>query len=103
MEKGIPDCTPFCESFRCNMNRGALRIRQRSGKKEGWCTSFEDVCDGAWCQYSRCESRRMADGGKCKGRLKPQPVPEMERDEPFIDPSQIPEKYQKKLRGKLNS
>ncbi|MDF1539111.1 MAG: hypothetical protein P1Q69_09415 [Candidatus Thorarchaeota archaeon] len=103
MEKSLPDCTPFCEAFQCHhQNRGALKIRKRSGTKEAWCTVFDDVCDGAWCQYSKCADRKMTDGGKCRGRVVRAPTPEPV-DEPWVDPSRIPEKYEKKLRSKLKT
>ncbi len=101
MSKGLSECTPLCESFRCTQGRGTLRVRTRGGRKEASCNAFEDTCDGAWCQYSKCEMRRMLDGGKCKGREKPSHVaPEPER-EYIEDPTVIPEKYAKKLRGKV--
>ncbi len=102
MDKSLPDCSPFCEAFQCHQNRGALKIRTRNGKKEAWCTSFDDVCDDAWCQYSKCADRRMTDSGKCKGRVVRTPIPEPV-DEPWVDPSSIPEKYAKKLRSKLKA
>ena len=71
MSKGLSECSPLCESFRCTKGRDTLRVRTRGGKKEAWCNAFEDVCDGAWCQYSKCEMKRMLDAGKCKGREKP--------------------------------
>ena len=45
----------------------------------------------------------MTDNGKCKGRV-PSRVPEEQlKGETFEDPSMIPEKYAKKLRGKMGS
>lgn len=103
MSKGFEDCTPFCEHFRCTQRGGTLKYRTRSGKKEAWCTAFEDVCDGAWCQYSKCAIRKMTDSGKCKGCESVKP-PEEKATYDFVeDPSTIPEKYAKKLRGKLGS
>ena len=103
MSKGFEDCSPFCESFRCTQRGNALKFRTRGGKKEAWCTAFDDVCDGAWCQYSKCATRKMADGGKCRGRETPRITEITVRAEPIEDPSMIPEKYAKKLRGKLGS
>lgn len=102
MNESLPDCTPFCEAFQCHQNRGALKIQKRNGKKQAWCMAFDDECDGAWCQFSKCSDRRMADGGKCKGRIKRAPTPEP-AEERWVDPSRIPEKYEKKLRSKMKS
>ncbi|MFW9918746.1 MAG: hypothetical protein ACFFED_04050 [Candidatus Thorarchaeota archaeon] len=80
-----------------------MKFRTRGGKKEAWCTAFEDVCDGAWCQFSKCAIRKMTDSGKCKGRgttVIPDQKPQYDNVD---DPSIIPEKYAKKLRGKLGS
>ncbi|MHA2423971.1 MAG: hypothetical protein ACXAEF_04240 [Candidatus Thorarchaeota archaeon] len=78
-----------------------MKIRTRKGKKQAWCTSFEDTCDGGWCQYSRCEARKLLDGNKCKREGKPKVVAPKKIDAPFVDPSRIPEKYEKKLRSKM--
>ena len=103
MSKGLEDCTPFCESFRCTQRGSTLKYRTRGGKKEAWCTAFDDVCDGAWCQYSKCAIRKMTDSGKCKGK-ETHIVPEPKgKYEVVDDPSAIPERYAKKLRGKLGS
>jgi len=45
----------------------------------------------------------MTDGGKCRGRESPRMVEVKVRDEPIDDPSIIPEKFAKKLRGKMGS
>jgi hypothetical protein len=83
------------------MDRESLKIRTRSGKKEAWCPAFEDVCDAGWCQYGRCETRKLLDGNKCKREYKPRVAPPMKRETPFVDPSRIPDKYAKKLRSKM--
>ena len=103
MSKGLEDCTPFCESFCCTQRGNALKYRTRGGKKEAWCTAFDDVCDGAWCQYSKCAIRKMTDGGKCKGKGVSVASEPTRDNEPVEDPSMIPAKYAKKLRGKLGS
>ncbi|MCK5150913.1 MAG: hypothetical protein KAQ65_03690 [Candidatus Thorarchaeota archaeon] len=101
--KTLQDCTPFCESFLCTLNRGSLKIRTRGGKKQAWCTSHEDTCDGGWCQYSRCEIRKLSDGNKCKREDKPRTSTPKKKDEPWVDPSRIPPEYEKKLRSKMKS
>ncbi len=101
MMDGFKECTPFCESFRCIQDRGTLKFRKKSGKKVAWCTSFDDVCDGAWCQYSKCTIRKMTDNGRCKREKIPKRVVTVPEHDLIEDPSAIPDKYAKKLRGKL--
>lgn len=85
------------------MNRGSLKIRTRSGKKEAWCTAFDDLCDGGWCQYGRCEIRKLSDGNKCKRESQVRLPEHKENETPFVDPSRIPDKYEKKLRSKMKT
>ncbi len=101
MSTSLVECTPRCESFRCTQGKGTLKFRTHGGKKTAWCTAFDDECDGAWCQYSKCAIKKMVDGGKCKGRGEKQIIAESPiKDVPIDDPSVIPEKYAKKLRSK---
>ena len=58
MSTSLVECTPHCESFRCTQGKGTLKFRTRGGKKLAWCTSFDDECDGAWCQYKGSSYRR---------------------------------------------
>ncbi len=101
MQKGQSDCTPFCPEFVCDQGKGVLLFRKEKGKKVAWCATFEDTCDGGWCQYAKCRIRRMGDAGKCRGRLATKKGEVDERDD-FVDPQHIPKKYEKKIRSKGN-
>lgn len=102
MTENLLECSPFCKSFRCDRNPSALKIRRKSNEKEIWCTWVDDTCDGAWCQYSICLDRKMGETGNCKRVDKPVEQVQVQQSEDFADPSRIPKKYAKKLRGKTN-
>jgi hypothetical protein len=70
MATGYEECTALCKSFKCDKQPPAMKIKQRGGKKEIWCTWIDEECDGPWCKFGKCLERRMTDDGRCKPSTK---------------------------------
>ena len=98
MATGYVECTAFCESFRCEKQPPAMKIRKKGNNKEIWCTWIDEECDGPWCQFSKCVERRMLDGGKCKPSMKiVEPATHIEIND-IEFPDAIPKDIAKKLK-----
>ncbi|TFG33236.1 hypothetical protein EU528_00820 [Candidatus Thorarchaeota archaeon] len=96
MATGYVECTPLCKSFKCDKQPPAMKIRQRAGKKEIWCTWIDEECDGPWCKFGKCLDRRMSDDGRCKPVTKKiETAAPLPRDIDY--PDAIPKDIAKKL------
>lgn len=94
------ECSPLCKSFRCDKQPSSYKVVRKGSQKVAWCTWIDEECDGAWCQFAKCQERRMLDNGTCKPRVRPLlEVDESTREEEY--PDSIPKEYAKKLRGRL--
>lgn len=96
-------CAPSCKHFVCETRPPSLKLVSRRGQRLLWCRMVDDECDGPWCQYASCDSRRMTSEGLCRSPVKH--VDDLDEDvyvEKFVDPASIPKKYAKKLGVKGN-
>ena len=94
------ECTALCKDFECDRKPPALKIQKKGGKKFVWCTWIDEECDGPWCTYSKCRSRRMTDSGMCKPDPKATyPATKLaSRDMGPEFPDSIPKEYAKKFK-----
>ena len=94
------ECTALCESFQCDRKPPALEIRGKGDKRRVWCTWIDEECDGPWCTYSKCKSRRMTDSGMCKPdpKLQYASAKAAAKDLAHTLPDAMPDEYAKKFR-----
>ena len=103
----LPDCTLYCESFRCGRDPPAMKKSQKGGRKVVWCTWVDDECDGPWCKFGACAEHEMTNKGKCSRMKKEAAKVEPGRYEKPVDPERVLDeksyKMFKKTRGAGNT
>ena len=102
----LPDCTQYCESFRCGRDPPAMKMSQKGGRKVVWCTWVDDECDGPWCKFGACAEHEMTNNGKCSRMKKEDAKAEPGHYEKPVDPESVLDeksyKMFKKTRGASN-
>jgi hypothetical protein len=103
----LPDCTPDCDSFRCDRDPPAMKTTQKGGSKAVWCTWVNDECDGPWCKFGVCAENKMTSNGKCERVRKEATKAEPGHYEQPMDPESVLDeksyKMFKKTRGTGNT
>ena len=102
----LPDCTPYCQSFRCGRDPQAMKLSQKAGRKVVWCTWVDDECDGPWCKFGACAENKMTNNGKCSRTKKEAAKAKPGHYEKPVDPESVLDeksyKMFKKTRGASN-
>lgn len=99
----LPDCTPFCESFRCSRDPPAIETSRKGGSNVMWCTWVDDECDGPLCKFGTCAEHKMTSSGKCE-RVKKEAAKEKPgRFEEPVDPERVLDEKSYKLFKKTRS
>ena len=106
-QASLPDCTPYCESFRCGRDPSAMEASRKGDRKVVWCTWVNDECDGPWCKFGVCAERKMTSSGKCTRVKKEAAKAVPGHYEPPVDPESVLDeksyKMFKKTRGAGNT
>jgi len=99
----LPDCEPYCESFRCGRDPPAMKISQKGGRKVVWCTWVDDECDGPWCKFGACAESKMTSNGKCSRTKKEAAKAGSGHYEKPVDPESVLDEKSYKMFKKTRS